>query len=94
MKNNVGFDSSLSKFGIGLFEIIRVKNGIVVDLDIYIERMLSLINCLDLDINYIKDFLINEIVIYIKKENVINKVFRIIVFDEGYNIFIRDVLYN
>lgn len=25
MKNNVGFDSSLSKFGIGLFETIRVK---------------------------------------------------------------------
>ncbi len=54
MKNNVGFDSSLSKFGIGLFETIRVKNGIAVDLDIHIERMLSSINCLDLDINYKK----------------------------------------
>ncbi|WKK94349.1 aminotransferase class IV [Clostridioides difficile] len=68
MKNNVGFDSSLSKFGIGLFETIRVKNGIAVDLDIHIERMLSSINCLDLDINYTKDFLINEIVTYIKKK--------------------------
>lgn len=79
MKNNVGFDSSLSKFGIGLFETIRVKNGIAVDLDIHIERMLSSINCLDLDINYKKDFLINEIVTYIKKENVINKALRITV---------------
>ncbi|EGT3787505.1 aminodeoxychorismate lyase [Clostridioides difficile] len=94
MKNNVGFDSSLSKFGIGLFETIRVKNGIAVDLDIHIERMLSSINCLDLDINYKKDFLINEIVTYIKKENVINKALRITVFDEGYNISIRDIPYN
>ncbi len=54
MKNNVGFDSSLSKFGIGLFETIRVKNGIAIDLNIHIERMISSINCLDLDINYKK----------------------------------------
>ncbi|MDX5700925.1 aminotransferase class IV, partial [Clostridioides difficile] len=91
MKNNVGFDSSLSKFGIGLFETIRVKNGIAIDLNIHIERMISSINCLDLDINYKKDFLINEIVTYIKKENVINKALRITVFDEGYNISIRDI---
>ncbi len=68
MKNNVGFDSSLSKFGIGLFETIKVKNGLPIDLNIHVERMLSSINCLDLDINYKKDFLINEIVTYIKKE--------------------------
>ncbi|MCC0685185.1 aminotransferase class IV [Clostridioides sp. ZZV15-6383] len=94
MKNSVGFDSSLSKFGIGLFETIKVKNGIPIDLNIHIERMLSSIKCLDLDINYKKDLLINEIVTYIKKENVINKALRITVFDEGYNISIRDIPYN
>lgn len=94
MKNNVGFDSSLSKFGIGLFETIKVENSIPIDLNIHIERMLNSIRCLDLDINYKKNFLINEINTYIKKETIINKALRITVFDEGYNISIRDIPYN
>lgn len=94
MKNNVGFDSSLSKFGIGLFETIKVEHGIAIDLNLHIERMLNSIRCLELDIKYEKDFLIDEINTYIKKETIVNKALRITVFDEGYNISIRDIPYN
>ncbi|MGX9756298.1 aminotransferase class IV [Clostridioides difficile] len=94
MKNNLSFNSSLSKFGIGLFETIKVKDGIAIDLDTHIDRMLNSITCLDLNINYEKRFLIDKIVKYIKKENIINKALRITVFDEGYNISIRAIPYN
>ncbi|MGO0882874.1 aminotransferase class IV [Clostridioides difficile] len=94
MKNNLSFNSSLSKFGIGLFETIKVKDGIAIDLDTHIDRMLNSIACLDLNINYEKRFLIDEIVKYIKKENIINKALRITVFDEGYNISVREIPYN
>nr|UWI51484.1 aminotransferase class IV [Clostridioides difficile] len=94
MKNNLSFNSSLSKFGIGLFETIKVKDGIAIDLNTHIDRMLNSIICLDLNINYEKRFLIDEIVKYIKKENIINKALRITVFDEGYNISIREIPYN
>ncbi|MCC0636571.1 MULTISPECIES: aminotransferase class IV [unclassified Clostridioides] len=94
MKNNLSFNSSLSKFGIGLFETIKVKDGIAIDLNTHIDRMLNSITCLDLNINYEKRFLIDEIIKYIKKENIINKALRITVFDEGYNISIREIPYN
>ncbi|UWD47790.1 aminotransferase class IV [Clostridioides difficile] len=94
MKNNLSFNSSLSKFGIGLFETIKVKDGIAIDLDTHIDRMLNSITCLALNINYEKRFLIDEIVKYIKKENITNKALRITVFDEGYNISIREIPYN
>ncbi|MDI0265450.1 aminotransferase class IV [Clostridioides difficile] len=94
MKNNVGFDSSLSKFGIGLFETIKVEHGIAIDLNLHIERMLNSIRCLELDIKHEKDFLINEINTYIKKETIVDKAIRITVFDKGYNISIRDIPYN
>lgn len=94
MKNNVGFDSSLSKFGIGLFETIKVEHGIAIDLNLHIERMLNSIRCLELDIKHEKDFLINEINTYIKKETIVDKALRITVFDKGYNISIRDIPYN
>ncbi|MCC0719424.1 MULTISPECIES: aminotransferase class IV [unclassified Clostridioides] len=94
MKNNLSFNSSLSKFGIGLFETIKVKDGIAIDLNTHIDRMLNSITCLDLNINYEKRFLIDEIVKYIEKENIINKALRITVFDEGYNISIREIPYN
>ncbi|MCC0648199.1 aminotransferase class IV [Clostridioides sp. ZZV15-6598] len=94
MKNNLSFNSSLSKFGIGLFETIKIKDGIAIDLNTHIDRMLNSITCLDLNINYEKRFLIDEIVKYINKENIINKALRITVFDEGYNISIREIPYN
>lgn len=94
MKNNLSFNSSLSKFGIGLFETIKVKDGIAIDLNTHIDRMLNSITCLDLNINYEKRFLTEEIIKYIKKENIINKALRITVFDEGYNISIREIPYN
>ena len=93
MQNNVSFNSQLSKFGMGLFETIRVEDY-PLDLDYHIDRMLNSIKSLDMNIKYDKDFLKNVILDYIKENNIKNKALRLTVFDEGYNISIRDIVYN
>ena len=43
MKNNVSFNSELAKFGIGLFETIKVTNY-PLDLDLHINRLYNSAN--------------------------------------------------
>ncbi len=93
MKNNVSFDSRLSKFGIGLFETIRVEEN-PIDLDLHMDRMFKSIEDLNLNISESKEFLTKEILGYIEKNKVVNKALRLTVFDEGYNISTREISYN
>lgn len=93
MKSNVSFNSSLSKFGIGLFETIRVEEE-AIDLDLHMERLFNSIRELKLNIEYNIEFLKSEILKYIINNEVCNKALRITVFDEGYNISTRDIPYN
>ena len=64
MKNNVSFESDLSKFGIGLFETIKINNDPEY-LDLHMDRMFNSIEELGIDINYPKEFLKKEIFDYI-----------------------------
>lgn len=93
MKNSISFESSLSKFGIGLFETIRVDEK-PIDLDLHMDRMFNSIELLNMNINYERKILEDKILDYIKKNKIHNKALRITVFDEGYNISIRDIVYN
>lgn len=93
MKNNVSFNSDLSKFGIGLFETIKVEEG-PLDLDLHINRMFKSIESLNMNIKYHKKFLIKIILKYIDDNKIKNKALRLTVFDEGYNISTRDITYN
>lgn len=93
MKNNLSFESSLAKFGIGLFETIKVKEG-KVNLSFHMDRMFSSINELNINIDYKREFLESEILKYIKEHNICNKALRLTIFDEGYNISTRNILYN
>ncbi|MEF9991395.1 MAG: aminotransferase class IV [Romboutsia sp.] len=93
MKSNVSFDSELSKFGIGLFETIYVKKE-PISLELHMDRMFNSIKELDLNISYKREYLEYEIKEYIKKNNIYNMALRITVFDEGYNISARNILYN
>lgn len=93
MKNNVSFESDLSKFGIGLFETIKINNDPEY-LDLHMDRMFNSIEELGIDINYDKEFLKKEIFDYIKSKDINNKALRVTVFDEGYNISTRDVPYS
>ena len=38
MKNNISFNSKLSKFGIGLFETIKIENE-PIDFDLHMNRL-------------------------------------------------------
>lgn len=93
MKNNVSFDSDLSKFGIGLFETIKIEKDII-DLDLHLNRMFNSIKVLDIKIEYNREFLENEILKYISTNKIENKALRLTVFDEGYNISTREIPYT
>ncbi|MGL5664414.1 MAG: aminotransferase class IV, partial [Cetobacterium sp.] len=82
MKNNVSFNSDLSKFGIGLFETIRVEKD-PIDLDLHLNRMFNSIKELNLEIKHSKGFIKNEILEYINFNKIENKALRLTVFDEG-----------
>ena len=70
MKNKVSFNSELSKFGIGLFETIKVEED-PIDLDLHLDRLFNSIDELSLTINYNKNFFKQEILNYVKlNENI------------------------
>ena len=93
MKNNVSFNSTLAKFGMGLFETIKVTDH-PLDLDLHLDRLFNSIEELNLNIKENKEFYRKTILEYIDKNDVKNKALRLTVFDEGYNISLRDISYN
>ncbi len=94
MKNSVSFKSELSKFGIGLFETIKIENSIPIELDLHLDRMYNSIEELNLNISEDKYDLKSKILSYIDENNIVYKALRVTVFDEGYNISTRDIVYN
>ncbi|CEH35151.1 aminotransferase class IV [Romboutsia lituseburensis] len=93
MKNNISFESSLAKFGIGLFETIKVIDT-PIDIEFHLERMFKSIEKLEFNFNFSKDFLKNNILNYITENKISNKALRLTVFDEGFNISTRDIPYT
>ena len=93
MKSSVSFNSTLSKFGMGLFETIKVTDC-PLDLDLHLDRLFNSARELNFDIDENKEFYRKTILEYIDKNDVKNKALRLTVFDEGYNISLRDITYN
>ncbi len=93
MKNSITFDSTLAKFGVGIFETIKVLEK-PIGLELHIDRMVNSIEELNINTKLNKKDLISISLDYIKDNNVKNKAFRITVFDQGYNISTRDITYN
>lgn len=93
MKNSISFNSNLSKFGIGLFETIKIEDK-PIDFDLHINRLFDSVKDLNIKIDIEKNTLKEDVLIYIKQNNIKNKALRITLFDEGYNISIRDIIYT
>ena len=93
MKNKVSFNSELSKFGIGLFETIKIEEY-PIDLDLHLDRLFNSVNELNLTINNDKKFFKKVVLNYINDNKVKNKALRLTIFDEGYNISLRDIPYS
>ena len=93
MKNNISFNSKLSKFGIGLFETIKIENE-PIDFDLHMNRLYNSIRDLNIKIDIDKSTLKDKVLMYIKHNNIKNKALRVTLFDEGYNISTRDIIYN
>ena len=93
MKNNISFNSSLSKFGIGLFETIKIENN-PVDFNLHMNRLYNSVSDLKIKVNIARKSLEKEVLTYIKENDIKNKALRVTLFDEGYNISIRDIVYN
>lgn len=93
MKNNISFDSTLCKFGIGLFETIKVTEKPKY-LDLHMDRLFNSISELKFNFSYDRAFLEKEIFDYIEDNKIKDKALRVTVFDEGYNFSTRDISYN
>ena len=66
MKSNISFNSTLTKFGIGLFETIKVTDY-PLDLDLHMNRLFNSIKELNLSIENDKEFYKETILKYIKE---------------------------
>lgn len=94
MKNKVSFDSELSKFGMGLFETIKIEQGIPKYLDMHLDRIFKSVKDLNINIKEKKDNIKIILLEYIKENKIDNKALRLTLFDEGYNISTRDIIYD
>ena len=70
MKNNISFNSNLSKFGIGLFETIKIENE-PKDFDSHMDRLYNSVKDLNIKINIDKNTLKEEVLMYIKHNNIL-----------------------
>lgn len=86
-------DSELFKFGIGLFETIKVIDKEIF-LDEHLDRLFNSIETLNLNYRIEKNQLRKDIKNYIKTNNIKNKALRITIFDEGYTFSTRDIIYT
>ncbi|SHK07314.1 aminotransferase class IV [Tepidibacter formicigenes] len=92
MKDKASFKSYLTKFGIGVFETIKVHNGNAIFLDKHLDRMYNSIKELNISFRISKNVLKKEIINYIK--DIKYKALRVTIFDEGYNFSLRDISYK
>lgn len=93
MKNSVSFNSNLSKFGIGVFETIKVTDRPLY-LEYHLNRAFNSIFELDIITKVRKEDLRKYILDYINDNNIQNKALRVTIFDEGYNLSTRDIIYD
>lgn len=94
MKNKVSFESELSKFGMGLFETIKIEQGLPKYLDMHLDRIFKSVKDLNINIKEKKDNIKIILLEYIKENKIDNKALRLTLFDEGYNISTRDIIYD
>ncbi|WP_099189213.1 aminotransferase class IV [Tepidibacter mesophilus] len=92
MKNSVSFDSELTKFGIGIFETMKVINGKVIFLEEHLSRMYNSIEKLNFNTSIEKSELKDKINCFVETVNY--KALRVSVYDEGYNIQLRNIDYT
>ena len=71
MKNNISFNSKLSKFGIGLFETIKIENE-PIDFDLHMNRLYNSVRDLNIKIDIDKSTLKDKVLMYIKHNNIKN----------------------
>ncbi|KPU27031.1 hypothetical protein TR13x_07235 [Caloranaerobacter sp. TR13] len=92
MKRKATENSELFKFGIGVFETMKIYKGNPILLKEHLDRMYNSIKELNIEINISYEELQKKIYEYVKSYDY--KALRITVFDEGYNFMIRDIPYK
>ncbi|QIB27411.1 aminotransferase class IV [Caloranaerobacter azorensis] len=92
MRRKATENSELFKFGIGVFETIKIYKGIPILLKEHLDRMYNSVKELNIEINIPYEELEKKVYEYVK--NYDYKALRITVFDEGYNFMIRDIPYK
>ena len=92
MQNEISFNSDLAKYGIGLFETIKVVEGEPVFLTEHLERLYRSIKKLNISFAVKRQVLQREIEEYAK--NLDHQALRVTVCEDGYNFSTRDINYQ
>ncbi|MCK8815809.1 aminotransferase class IV [Natroniella sulfidigena] len=92
MKNKLSFSSELAKFGVGLFETMKVIGGRVIFLEEHLDRLYDGLADLEIPIEVSKEELEQEILDYV--EGMEDQALRVTVCDEGYNFSTREIPYQ
>ncbi|MCK8828379.1 aminotransferase class IV [Natroniella acetigena] len=92
MKDKISFSSELAKFGVGLFETMKVVDGRVIFLEEHLDRLYDSLADLEIPLEISKQDLEQEILDY--AQGMDKKALRITVCDEGYNFSTREIPYQ
>ncbi|WP_408954967.1 aminotransferase class IV [Natroniella sp. ANB-PHB2] len=92
MKDKLSFSSELARFGVGLFETMKVIDGRVIFLEEHLDRLYDGVVDLEISFEISKQDLEQEILDYV--EGMEDKALRITVCDEGYNFSTREIPYQ
>lgn len=92
MQEKISFNSNLAKYGIGLFETIKVINGQAVFLEEHLKRLYNSIQVLEIDFDLNQKILKEKIEDF--AADLDEKALRVTVCDQGYNFSTRDISYQ
>lgn len=92
MKDKISFNSNLVKYGMGLFETMKVVKGRVVFLEEHLDRLYSSLKTLELDFKINREVLEQKIVDF--AADLDQEALRVTVCDEGYNFSTREIPYQ
>ena len=92
MQDKISFSSNLAKYGMGLFETIKVVNGQSVFLDEHLNRLYNSINTLDINFAIKKELLKKKIKHF--ASDLEQQALRVTICDQGYNFSTRDIPYQ
>lgn len=88
------FSSDLVKFGIGLFETMKIHNSKIIFLDEHMDRLFKSNEILQINMQISQKELKTKLINIVKIKNYSKKALRLTLLKEGFNVSFRDIKYS